>query len=74
MDSEAEVSVCGCKDCPFPPCPCGEDHGSCPDGLCRDCYHASLFKAIDEAEKRNPGSLEKRCAEVAEMLGGKAKR
>jgi hypothetical protein len=66
-------NVCGCKLCPFPPCPCGEDHGSCPGGLCRDCYHEMLFKRIDDHERENPGALEKRLAELVGIFGGKAK-
>lgn len=67
-------SACSCsKDCPFPPCPCGEGHGSCPGGMCRDCYHESLFKAIEDEERRNPGALDGRLAELATIFGSKAK-
>lgn len=34
---------CGCNPpCEWPTCPCGEDHGSCPGGLCRDCDLAAI--------------------------------
>lgn len=45
------IPVCWCPHpCPFPPCPCGEDHGSCPGGLCRDCFHESIWKEDRERE------------------------
>lgn len=37
--SEGDVSCqfCNFPDCNLPPCACGEDHASHPDGRCRDC-------------------------------------
>jgi hypothetical protein len=64
---------CGCNDCPWPTCACGEDHGSCPGGLCRDCFHDSLFKRIANHEAANPGALEKRVEELAKVFGSKKK-
>lgn len=68
------MSVCGCRDCPFPPCPCGEDHGSCPGDLCRDCYHESIFRMIEENERANPGALEARLKELTALFKSKRRR
>lgn len=72
------MSVCGCKDCPWPVCEdCGEDHGSTQYGdknLCRDCAHDAIFRSIDEHERKNPGSLGKRLSELTALFRGKRRR
>ena len=68
--------ACSCKDwgCGLPPCDgCGEDHGGLErDGkrLCRDCWQEASWAAIEAHERENPGALEKRLAEVVQMLEG----
>lgn len=62
--------ACSCRDwsCGLPPCDeCGEDHGGIDMGdrrLCRDCHLDHMMKRIWEAERRDPGSLDRRIAEV----------
>ncbi len=80
MMADVMKQACDCRDwsCGLPPCDgCGEDHGGLEFGdkrLCRDCHLAAMWKRIEECEIRDPGSLDRRLAEVTEMLRDKPTR
>lgn len=71
------TQACQCKDwaCGLPACEgCGEDHGGTEyegQHLCRDCFQDAAWKRIADYEERNPGSLERR---LAELFGSKKAR
>lgn len=76
-----ENQVCDCINCDLPPCVmCNEDHGGLEFSkgdetvrLCRDCWMDAMMNRIWLHEQANPGSLDARLRELANMLNAKAR-